>query len=254
VFWKRRRRERLRAQPFPPEWRAIAERNCPRVARLSDADRDTIFGHAQVLLAEKHFEGCGGLELTDEIRVTIAVQAARLLLNADFDYFPGVVSILVYPESIAHTERQHLGGGIWEEAEIDAAGLAASHEGVIILSWDSASRNLRNADDGHDVVLHEFAHALDFLDRAFDGTPPMGSRESYRAWGQVMQPEFEAHRKAVDEGRKTVLDPYAAKNPTEFFAVATEHFFGRPEELRNHHPAVYSALRALYGQDPAAQP
>lgn len=250
-FFRRRRRRTLRAAPFPAEWRAHAERNIPHFARLTAAEQAELLGHAQVLLAEKRFEGCDGLELTDEIRVTIAVQAARLLLHRDDDYFPTITTVLVYPAAVAHTTTEHLGGGIVEERELGAAGLATGRLGAIILAWDSVTRGLSEPGDAHDVILHEFAHELDYQDRTFDGTPVLGSHAAYRAWGRAMQAEFEAHQTAVDSGTRTVIDAYGATNPAEFFAVLTEHFFERPVELRERHPALYAALREFYRQDPA---
>lgn len=246
-----RRRAKLRAQPFSAEWRAYVDRNIPLFARLGPAAQTEILGHAHVLLAEKHFEGCGGLELTDEIRVTIAVQAARLLLNREDDYFPTVTSILVYPVSVAHATTEDLGHGIWEESEIAAAGLATGNQGAIVLAWDDATHGLSEPDDARDVILHEFAHELDYQDRSFDGTPLLGSRAAYRAWGRAMQAEFAAHKSAVDAGARTVIDAYGATNPAEFFAVLTEHFFERPNELRDRHPTLYEALKEFYRQDSA---
>lgn len=250
-FFRRRRRERLRAAPFPPEWRAYVDRNIPLFARLSAAEQHEVLGHAQVLLAEKHFEGCGGLEMTDEIRVTIAVQAARLLLHRDEDYFPTVRTVLVYPAAVAHARREHLGGGIVEESEMAAAGLATGGLRAIVLAWDNVTHGLMDPRDARDVILHEFAHELDYQDRAFDGTPLLSTRAAYGAWARTMQSEFEALRAAVAKGRRTVIDEYGATNPAEFFAVLTEHFFERPDELRARHPALYDLLREFYRQDPA---
>lgn len=227
------------------------DRNIPLFTRLSVREQSEVLGHAQVLLAEKHFEGCGGLELTDEIRVTIAVQAARLLLNREDDYFPTVTSVLVYPATIAHERTEHLGGGIWTESEVAAAGLAAGHLGAIVLAWDDTIRGLTEPGDAHDVILHEFAHELDFQDRTFDGTPLLSTRAAYGAWGRAMQGEFEAHQRAVAAGARTVIDGYGATNPAEFFAVLTEHFFERPLELRERHPVLYTILKDFYRQDPA---
>lgn len=252
-LFRRRRRKTLRALPFPAEWRAIVDRNVPLFARLAPAEQDEVLGHAQVLLAEKHFEGCGGLVLTDEIRVTIAVQAARLLLNREDDYFPTVTSVLVYPAAVVSKSTQHLGGGIWEESERAAAGLATGHLGAIVLAWDDTTHGLSDPGDARDVILHEFAHELDYQDRSFDGTPRLRTHAAYRAWGREMQPEFEAHQRAVDAGQRTIIDAYGATNPAEFFAVLTEHFFERPAELRDRHPGLYDALRAFYRQDPAAR-
>lgn len=175
-FFRRRRRAKLRAQPFPAEWRAHVDRNVPLFATLSPSDQAEVLGHAQVLLAEKHFEGCGGLELTDEIRVTIAVQAARLLLHRPDDYFPTVVSILVYPAAVVRKRTERLEGGIWSESDDPVAGLATGRRSAIILAWDDATRGLSEPSDARDVILHEFAHELDFQDRAFDGTPLLDSR------------------------------------------------------------------------------
>lgn len=248
---RRRRRQRLRATPFPAEWRAIVDRTIPQLARMDEASRTELLGHAQVLLAEKHFEGCGGLELTDEIRVTIAVQASRLLLNRPDDYFPSVTSILVYPAAVSHQRSEVLAEGIWEESEMGISGLATGRKGAIVLAWDDVLHGLSEPGDARDVTLHEFAHELDYQDRSFDGTPPLESRAAYRAWGRAMQPAFEAHRAAVAAGQRSVLDDYAATNPAEFFAVLTEHFFERPRELRERHPDLYEVIKAFYRQDPA---
>src|SRR6476620_11308454 len=116
-LFRSRKRERLRASPFPDDWRRAIERNVPIVLRLPPADRQELYGHVQVFLAEKHFEGAGGLELTDEIRVTIAAQACLLLLNRETDYYPLLKSIIVYPSTYVVPGEQSLGGGIWEEVE-----------------------------------------------------------------------------------------------------------------------------------------
>ncbi len=250
-FLTRRRRRALRARPCPPEWRRIVERNVPAFTRLPRADQGAWLGHAQVLLAEKHWEGCGGLELTDEIRVTIAVHAARLLLGRDADYFPSVRSVLVYPSNMIRREEQHLGDGIWTEDEDELSGLAATDLGAIVLSWDAVLDGLEDPAHGLNVVLHEFAHELDFRDGNFNGAPLMESGRASARWADVLAPAFEAHRTAVDGGEETFLDEYAATDPAEFFAVLTETFFERPRALRAERPEVYDQLREFYRQDPA---
>ena len=250
-FLTRRRRRALRARPFPPEWRGIVQRNVPTFSRLPRADQEAWLGHAQVLLVEKHWEGCGGLELTDEIRVTIAVHAARLLLGQDADYFPNVRSVLVYPSDLVRREEQHLGDGIWEEDEDELAGLAATDLGAIVISWDAVLDGLEEPEDGFNVVLHEFAHELDSQDGTFNGAPLMDSGKASARWAGVLAPAFEAHRAAVDEGEETFLDEYAATDPAEFFAVLTESFFERPRTLRAARPELYDQLREFYKQDPA---
>lgn len=248
----RRRRNRLRAQPVPPEWRAIVEQNVAVFRRLSPEDQRELLGHMQVFLAEKHFEGCGGLELTDEIRVTIAAQACLLLLHRDTDYYPQLISILVYPSGYTSEETVPVGGGVWEEGEHARLGETAQNLGALVLAWDSARYGAAEQADGGNVVLHEFAHQLDFEDHTTDGTPALDSRNEYAAWARVLSAEFAALRAADDAGTPTLLDKYGATNPAEFFAVVTEAFFERPRALRERHPALFEQLERFYRQDPTA--
>ncbi|MDH5235696.1 MAG: zinc-dependent peptidase, partial [Gemmatimonadota bacterium] len=174
-FLKRRRRRALRARPVPPEWRVIVARNVPAFGRQTAEVQAAWFGHAHVLLEEKHWEGCGGLELTDEIRVTIAMHAARLLLGLDADYFPNVLSILVYPTTLLRREEQQVADGIWTEDDDELDGLAATDLGAIVISWDAVLDGIDDPGDGFNVVLHECAHELDFQDGDFNGAPLMES-------------------------------------------------------------------------------
>lgn len=247
-----RRRARLRAQPFPAEWVRLLEQNVPVFRRLSSEDRAELLGHIQVFLAEKYFEGCGGLDLTDEIRITIAAQACLLLLHRDTDYYPQLTSILVYPTGYTAEEERHIGGGIWEEGSEDRLGHTSSHLRALVLAWDAARRGAADPNDGHNVVLHEFAHQLDFENKNADGTPALETHAEYLAWARVMSAEFQALRSADAMGVDTVLDGYGARNPTEFFAVATEAFFERPRALRARHPNLYRELQKFFRQDPVS--
>lgn len=251
-IFKERRRARLRAQPVPPEWRAIVQRNLPIFRRLSPADQAELLGHVQVFVAEKHFEGCGGLELTDEIRITIAAQACLLLLHRETDYYPRLRSILVYPTGYVAREAEHVEGGIWEEGPEDRLGHTQQQLRALVLAWDSVKHGAREPTDGENLVLHEFAHQLDFEDDATNGTPALDSRAEYLAWGRVMSEEFEALRAADEAGEETLIDPYGAEDPAEFFAVVTEAFFERPHALRQRHPELYERLAAFYRQDPTS--
>jgi Mlc titration factor MtfA (ptsG expression regulator) len=247
------RRDKLRAQPFPRDWLAILERNVPLYRRLPPEDQRELQGHIQVFLAEKEFEGCGGLEITDEIRVTVAAQACVLLLHRETDYYPGLYSILVYPSAYVAEARKRSPGGFVTEGPEARLGEAWEH-GPVILSWDDVRAGAADARDGHNVVFHEFAHKLDEEDGADDGVPALPRRSMYVAWARVIGREYEQLRRDAERGRPTVLDKYGAENPTEFFAVATEAFFTRPALLRRRHPELYEELEEFFRQDPASFP
>lgn len=250
-FLKKRRRRRLRAQVVSSAWGLTLTRSLPVFRRLPPEDQAELLGHVQVFLAEKKFEGCGGLNLTDEIRLTIAAHACLLLLHRETDYYPHMSTILVYPSTyLAHDER-HLEGPIWEEGGEYRLGHTARQLGVIVLAWDAAKRGALQLSDGQNVVLHEFAHQLDFEDYSTDGAPALATRAEYVTWARVMNREFKALRAADAAGSPTVLDTYGATNPAEFFAVATEAFFERPRALRAGHPELYAELGRFYCQDPA---
>ena len=153
-FLKRRRRERLRATPFPSAWLEILEKNFPLYRRLSAADQRELQGHIQVFLAEKQFEGCGGLEITDEIKVTIAAQACLLLLHRDTDYYPWVHSVLVYPSAYVGKTASELSSGLWTEGEQPRGGESWRH-GPVVLTWDHVRSGAADIADGHNIVFHE---------------------------------------------------------------------------------------------------
>ena len=248
---KSRRREQLRAEPFPDSWLRLVERRVPVYRRLSADDQQELLGHARVLLEEKHFEGAGGLLMRDEVRVTIAAQAALLLLRREADYFPRLQSIIVYPTGYVAHESAPDEGGIWTEGDESLLGHTQRDLRALVLAWDEVKAGAADPDDGHNLVLHEFAHQLDFEDGSTDGTPALDTGAQVRSWGQVLGEELEALRDAADAGERTLLDPYGAEDPAEFFAVATETFFERAAELRDRHPRLYDELRRFFRQDPA---
>lgn len=249
-LFKRRRRARLRAQPPPSAWRGILERNLDVFNRLSPEDQAELLGHTRVFVAEKHFEGTGGLELTDEIRVTIAAQACLLLLHRETDYYPELTSIIVYPSGYTAEEERHVGGGVWSDEPEDRLGHTGQRLRALVLAWDAARHGASAPNDGENLILHEFAHQLDFENQQSDGTPALESRGDYLAWARVMSAEFEALRNATYSGSPTLLDGYGATDPAEFFAVITEAFFERPRALRKLHPALFAQLQHFYRQDP----
>jgi len=250
VSWfKDRRREHILERPFPPEWWTVLERNVPAVGKLDPEERRTLEDKVRIFVAEKNFEGCGGLELTDEMRVTIAGQACQLLLHLDEeDVFPTVESVLVYPAPY-RAPQAHRAGGIVVEDQARAG--ESWQKGTLVLAWNEVLRSAHDA--RHNLVLHEFAHALDQEDGSADGAPLLPARGMYGPWAQVLGAEYEELTRAIREGRATDIDPYGATDPAEFFAVVTEAFFGQPRQLRSRHPALYEQLRAFYGQDPASR-
>lgn len=248
--WKKRRRKRIRAQPFPRRWLEILRRNVEFYATLTPAEQAELHGLIQVFVAEKNWEAHGGLEMTDEIRVTVAAQACLLLLRLDADFYPRLRSILVYPSSYLPQRAETLQHGHLEAPPVVHLGESWS-SGVVVLSWDSVRAGAADAHDGHNVVLHEFAHQLDQEEGAADGTPLLERPSAYRTWARVLEGELSRLRQEAEQGRETLLDVYGATNRAEFFAVATEAFFERPQELRELHAALYAELRDFFGQDPA---
>jgi Mlc titration factor MtfA (ptsG expression regulator) len=241
---------RLRRQPFPPPWLALLDPAWPYWRLLSTAEQAELAGHTQVLLHEKHFEGCGGLELTDEMRVTIAAQAALLLLERQTDYYPTLGSVLVYPERYLVEAERPLPGGVVAAGEQVRAG-ESWYRGALVLSWQDVQHDRAVIDDGRNIVLHEFAHQLDSESGANEGAPRLPRAAQYADWARVLGREFGQLRDDLAQHRPTVLHPYGATSPAEFFAVATEMFFERPIALRQRHRELYEQLQRYYHQDPA---
>jgi Mlc titration factor MtfA (ptsG expression regulator) len=225
-------------------------RDLPFFRRLSAADQAELLGHIQVFLAEKRFEGCTGLEVSDDIRVTIAAQACLLLLHRQTDYFPRLLTILVYPSTYSAQENRPLEGPVWEEGTFQRLGETERRLGTLVLAWDAAKYGASDPSDGKNVVLHEFAHQLDYDNGVADGAPALSSRAQQLSWREVMRTEFASLRAADETGIPTLLDNYGATNPAEFFAVSTEAFFERPCALRACHPKLYSELQKYFQQDP----
>jgi Mlc titration factor MtfA (ptsG expression regulator) len=250
AWLKRRRRAEIRRREFPAEWRAIIDKNVPYVALLPPEDRQELLGLVQVFLAEKHFEGCGGLQITDEVRVTIAAQACVLLLHRDTDVYPDLDSILVYPSTYVVPGGRHRPDGLIEDGPQARLGESRTHD-LVVLAWDSVLSGAADIHDGHNVVLHEFAHQLDQEAGAGPGAPALPRRSMYVAWARVLGHDFDQLVRETHHHQRDVLDQYGATNPAEFFAVATETFFEKPRQLRAKHPELYGQLQAFYLQDPA---
>ena len=254
-FGKQKKRRRILERPFPEAWREILERNVGHCRLLDEVEREKLHGLIQVFVAEKRFEGAGGLEMEDEIRVTIAAQDCLLLLGLPHDYYRNVRSIIVYPSTVIAPREQRSSfdpSAAPVQMEQPILGQAILR-GPVILVWDAALRGGRHPRDGHNVIYHEFAHKLDMLDGSIDGTPPLRDRGEYRDYIETCTREFRRLEKDLNRGRTSFLDAYASTNAAEFFAVATEQFFERPLALDREAPELYRVLRDYYQQDPAAR-
>lgn len=235
------RRRRALAVPFPAEWLTIIQKNLPPYAKLTPEMQQQVQDYTQKFLYDKSFEGCGGLILNDEIKVTIAAQASLLLLNREVRCYPKLFSVLVYPSSYVARD----------ELDRKSVRLGESwRTGAVVLAWDSVKRGAKNFADGHNLVIHEFAHQLDQEDGAGDGAPILDGHSSYAVWAEVLSGEYERLRKRVSKSRKSVMDAYGATNPAEFFAVASETFFEKPKQLSRDCPELYDELRRFYQVDP----
>ena len=248
--FKNRRRNRLRSQPFPDSWLSIIRRNVPYYDRLSVAEQQELLGDIQVFVAEKNFEGCGGLTMTDEIKVTVTAYACILLLHRRHDYYPRLQSILVYPDAYAAAVvRPGPGNTVLEGHEMRAG--ESWRTGAVVLSWNHIRHRPADLGGGRNVALHEFAHQLDQEDGSVNGAPLLPRSFQYAAWARILGQEYQALSEAADADRPTLLDKYGAINPAEFFAVVTEYFFEQPQQLKTRHPELYAELTVFYRQDPA---
>ena len=244
-----RRRNRLKARPFPPLWNAIIEINLPIYPRLSPKERKQLQGAIQVFLAEKQFIGCRGLQVTEEMKVTIAAVACLLLLNQRASYFQKLRSILVYPSTYLVHETTSTQDRVIEERLVARLGESWMND-QIILAWEQVKQDTFNWQDGHNVVLHEFAHQLDQEDGKADGVPILQQSSDYAIWAEVMTQEYLRLGHDIQQGKKTVIDSYGATNPAEFFAVVTETFFEKPQQLLRWHPELYRLLQHYYQISP----
>jgi Mlc titration factor MtfA (ptsG expression regulator) len=243
------RRWRLARRPFPAEWRRIVRQRVPYVATMPADLQLQLKRRMQVFLAEKPFIGCGGLEVSDEMRVTVATQACLLLLNQRGAHFEDLRQILLYPGpfvvdrsrtdamGLQHEQRQVLQGESWQQ-------------GQVILSWPDVLEGASVVDDGRNVVIHEFAHQRDQENGRANGAPLLFGQQRRTRWARVMSREYAALRRRLAAGEPTLLDAYGATAPAEFFAVASEVFFEQSALLAEQHPALYRELSGYYRINP----
>lgn len=246
-WYRRLRREHLLAEPYPEEWEAHIVRNVAHYRGLTAEERQGLRKGIRILIAEKTWEGCNGLEITEEMKVTIAAQASLMLLAKEHDFFSRTVSILVYPTAFAIPDEN------FPDDKSQSVGIVgqAVYRGPVILAWDEVLEEGRDPSLGQNVVIHEFAHQLDFLDGSSNGTPDLESAEQAQRWREVMSQEFAKLRHDIENRHHTFLGKYAATNEAEFFAVASEKYFTQPTRLRHFHPSMHQALADYYQVDPA---
>lgn len=246
-WFKKSRRRRLRGEAFPQRWIKIFQRNVPHYARLPLGLQESLRGATQIIVAERAWEGCNGLQVTEEMQVTIAGQAALLLLGNEGYYFDRVPSILLYPMAYKRMQTDGVGGLVTEETGILGE---AWHRGSIVLSWPSVLAGCREQ-DGSNLVLHEFAHHLDGLDGVVDGIPPLPTRHALDQWERIFNAEFAQLHADLKDGYDTLFDPYGAESKAEFFAVVTECFFELPLDMRHEHPDLFRIFAEFYRLNPA---
>jgi hypothetical protein len=243
------RLKRALARPLDPAFVAILERNVAQYRGMAAQDRRQLERLVQQFLHQKKFVGCAGLDLTDEMRVTIAGQACLLLLNRPSRVYPGLEVVLVYPGAFLAPRREVDMSGVVTERRQDLLGESWG-DGRVVLSWEHVRRAGHAPEGAHNVVLHEFAHQLDSESGNNNGAPYLGSRESYRSWSEVLSRDYANLRAEAFFGEYGVLDHYGATSPAEFFAVATESYFEQPWRLAARHPALYEEFRKYYRVDP----
>jgi MtfA peptidase len=216
------------------------------LAHLSDTDRLRLRELALDFLGKKQFHGANGFELSDEVMLSIALQACLLILNLGLTAYRGWVGVVVYSGDFVIPRHVMDEAGVVHEYDDMVLG-EAWEGGPVLVSWfeDPAEAG------GANVVIHEFAHKLDMLNGAVDGLPALPDDLSRQEWATGMEAAYEALCRQVDRGLPTFLDPYASQDPAEFFAVASEAFFQEPEGLLAAHPRVYRLLSRFYRQNPA---
>ena len=244
------RLQRALSQPVPDEWLAILTSNFPIFPHLTAQQIETLLIRMKRFLHHKKIIGCADLTITTEIKVTIAAGACLLILNHRRDPYSTLRWVYVYPSAFIAQRQTANELGVVSNSRVGLLGESWSN-GKVILSWDDVESGVKNFTDGHNVLLHEFAHQLDTEDGSANGAPILRKGQAYASWAAILSKEFLSLQKDVSRHRKDVIDNYGATNPAEFFAVATETFFEKPHALKQEHPELFAELLSYYQLDPS---
>jgi Mlc titration factor MtfA (ptsG expression regulator) len=248
IWSKRRKRAHLLAAALSAPQRAIVDQQVPLTRKLPVDLKEKLEGKIRLFLEQVAFVGCNGLEVTEEMRLSIAAQACLLVVNSE-TWYDHLTTILVYPGAFKSRQARR-NGYVVTEREIVRTGESWAR-GPVVLSWTHARQGALNDHDGHNIVFHEFAHQIDDLSGHTDGMPNLGRDQSVAGWAKAFVEAYQRHVRHVERGHATVIDAYGAEGPEEFFAVAVEAFFEQPMQLRRAEPAVYEQLSKLFRLDPS---
>lgn len=250
--WLRnRRRKRLLAAVTTSDWIETLQNRLWQYRHLSSPQRQKLHGWIRIFIHERHWEGCDGLKLTEQVKLLVAAQAGLLVLGHDNWYFDRTPSILIYPEE--YTVRdvpRSTGGGFTIVGDEDRSG-EAWYRGPIVLSLPGILSGAGSPNHGHNLVIHEFAHHLDMIDDPFaDGKPPIADPQLSELWDRVVSREFQRLRRQCNAGLRPLLNCYGASSEAEFFCVASETFFQLPLQMAEYLPDLYDVFSKFYRLDP----
>jgi Mlc titration factor MtfA (ptsG expression regulator) len=253
IPWFHTRRQKIAEEPFPDKWRQYLTSHVWHYQKLTPEEQTKLESDLKIFMAEKTWEGTVGFELYDEVKVVVSALACLLILGIkDANYFPNVDTIIVYPGAYNASGKRYREGGIVDESKEGRLGEAYDN-GPVIISWGDTLDGAENHQDANNVVLHEFAHKLDFRNGSADGVPVLHTQEECDKWAEVMSSEYAELVYDTQHNRHTLLREYGATNPAEFFAVATEAFFEKSERMKREHPKLYDVMLMFYGIDWAAR-
>jgi hypothetical protein len=243
----RYRHWRIARHPIPDSLWQAALRTHAYARRLATPQRTRLRELTTLFLLDKHFTPAHDLVLTDAMRVRIALKACVPILELGLDSYADFRGVVVYPGDFRVHDRHTDEAGVVHEEIRQLCGQSLAR-GPMVLSWDTLAHE--RASDGQDLVIHECAHKLDAADGSGVGLPPLHATMSTRQWARVFQAAYNHLCDELDAGHTTRLDPYAAEDAAEFFAVTSETFFTRPDIVYEDYPDVYAQLAAFYRQDP----